>query len=72
MGWAAEAGLEVDYVIGETFRYAGKALIALDVIRRAGLPAVTLAVGSARETRAGWTLPEAYRRLAGAGAMCSA
>jgi betaine-homocysteine S-methyltransferase len=36
--WAAEAG--VDFVIAETFSWAGEALIALEVIRDAGLPAV--------------------------------
>lgn len=67
VAWAAEA--EVDYVIGETFRYAGEASIALEVIRAAGLPAVlTLAVGRAPETREGWTVPDACRRLAAEGA----
>ncbi len=65
--WAAEAG--VDYVIGETFRYAAEALIALEVIREAGLPSViTLAVGRTPESREGWTLPDASRRIADAGA----
>src|SRR5581483_10320223 len=31
VGWAVEAG--VDYVIGETYSYAGEALIALEVIK---------------------------------------
>ncbi len=67
VGWAAEAS--ADLVIGETFRYAGEALQALDVIRQAGLPAViTLAVGRQPETREGWPLPDACRRLADAGA----
>lgn len=67
VGWAAEAG--VDFVIGETFSYAEEALIALDVIKEFGLPAViTLAVHRAPETREGWSVPEACRRLAGAGA----
>ncbi len=67
VGWAAEAA--VDFVIGETFRYAGEALMSLDVIKRAGLPAViTLAVGQQPETREGWTLADACRRLADAGA----
>ncbi len=38
VGWAAEAG--VDFVIAETFSWAGEALLALDAIRAAGLPAV--------------------------------
>ena len=67
VGWAAEA--DVDYVIGETFRYAGEAQIALDVVRRAGLTAViTLAVGQEPKTREGWSLPDACRRLADEGA----
>lgn len=67
VGWAMEAG--VDYVIGETFSYAGEALLALDVIRQAGLPAViTLAVHRAPETREGWSVPDACKRLADAGA----
>jgi betaine-homocysteine S-methyltransferase len=38
VGWAAEAG--VDFVIAETFSWAGEALLALEIIRAAGLPAV--------------------------------
>ena len=67
VGWAAEAG--VDFVIGETFRYAAEAQIALDVIRQAGLPAViTLAVGQQADTREGDSLADACRRLADEGA----
>ncbi len=67
VGWAAEAG--VDFVIGETFRYVEEAAVALDVIRQAGLLAViTLAVGREPETREGWTVPDACRRLAAEGA----
>ncbi len=67
VGWAVEAG--VDFVIGETFSYAEEALIGLEVIKQAGLPAViTLAVHRAPETREGWTVTEACKRLADAGA----
>jgi betaine-homocysteine S-methyltransferase len=67
VGWAAEAG--VDFVVGETFRYLDEALIALDVIRSAGLPAViTLNVHDVPRTREGIGLPDAMRRLADAGA----
>ena len=67
VGWAAEAG--VDFVIGETFSYAEEALIGLEVIKEAGLPAViTLAVHRAPETREGWSAAEACKRLEGAGA----
>jgi betaine-homocysteine S-methyltransferase len=67
VGWAAEAG--VDYVIGETFSYAEEALIALDVIKQANLPAViTLAIHQDPKTREGWTPEEACKRLEDAGA----
>ncbi|MQA14529.1 MAG: homocysteine S-methyltransferase family protein [Pseudonocardiaceae bacterium] len=67
VGWAADAG--VDYVVGETFRYAGEAMLALDAIREAELPAViTLVVGPTDEMRDGGSPPDACRRLAGAGA----
>jgi betaine-homocysteine S-methyltransferase len=38
VGWAAEAG--ADFVIAETFSWAGEALLALEAIRAAGLPSV--------------------------------
>jgi len=67
VGWAADAG--VDFVIGETFSWAQEALIALEVIRETGLPAViTLAVHRAPETREGWTPEDACRRIEDAGA----
>jgi betaine-homocysteine S-methyltransferase len=65
--WAAAAG--VDYIVGETFSYGEEALIALEVIRAAGLPAVmTIAAHRTPITRDGWTPEEACRRLADAGA----
>lgn len=65
--WIAHSG--VDYVVAETFSYAGEALIALEAIKAAGLPAVTtLAVHQAEETRDGLTPEDACRRLADAGA----
>jgi betaine-homocysteine S-methyltransferase len=67
VGWAAEA--DADFVIGETFQWAGEALVALEVIRDAGLPAViTLAIHQDAFTREGWTPAEACKRLADAGA----
>ncbi len=67
VGWAVEA--EVDFIIGETFSYAEEALIGLEVIKEAGLPAViTLAVHREPETREGWSVAEACKRLADAGA----
>jgi betaine-homocysteine S-methyltransferase len=38
VAWAAQAG--VDFIIAETFSWAGEALLALEAIRAAGLPAV--------------------------------
>src|SRR5690349_3335913 len=67
VGWAADAG--VDFVIGETFSYAQEALIALDVIKRAKQTAViTLAMHQADVTREDWSVADACRRLADAGA----
>ena len=67
VGWAVDEG--VDLLIGETFAYAEEALIALDVVRGTGLPAViTLAVHQEPRTRDGWTVADAGRRLADAGA----
>ena len=67
VGWAAEA--EVDYVIAETFSHFGEALVALEVIKEAGLTAViTLTVHQSPLTRDGLELAEACRRLEDAGA----
>ncbi|HEX8102945.1 MAG TPA: homocysteine S-methyltransferase family protein [Solirubrobacteraceae bacterium] len=67
VSWAADAG--ADFVIAETFQFAGEALLALEAIRAAGLPAVvTLAVHQDATTREGWSPAEACRRLADAGA----
>jgi len=67
VGWAAEAG--VDFVIAETLGWLGEALIALETIRRAGLPAViTLAVHREPKMREGASIPEACRQLEQAGA----
>ena len=67
VGWAVDAG--VDFVVGETFSYAQEALIALDVIKRTGqVSVITLAMHQAEITREGWTVTEACKRLADAGA----
>ncbi|MBA3451089.1 MAG: homocysteine S-methyltransferase family protein, partial [Chloroflexia bacterium] len=67
VGWAIEAG--VDFVIGETFSWGEEALIALDVIKQTGKPAViTLAMHQQPVTREGWTPQDACRRLEDAGA----
>jgi betaine-homocysteine S-methyltransferase len=67
VSWAVDA--EVDFTIGETFSWAQEALIALDVIDKAGLPAViTLAIHRAPATREGWSPEDACRRIEDAGA----
>jgi len=65
--WAVDAG--VDFIIAETFSYAAEALIALDVIKQTGLPAVvTMALHREPVTRDGLTPAEACLRLEAAGA----
>ena len=68
LGWAVEEG--VDFVISETNDYLGEALIALEVIRDLGLPAmVTLAPTQPDQTRDGYGYAEACRILAAEGAQ---
>ena len=65
--WAAEEG--VDFIVGETFAFAGEALVATEVIKAAGLDAViTLAIHKQPQTRDGLAPAEACRRLEQAGA----
>src|SRR6266700_2859964 len=67
VAWAAEAG--VDFVIAETFSWTGEALLALEAIRAAGLPAVvTFAVHREGTMRDGISPEEACRRAEQAGA----
>jgi betaine-homocysteine S-methyltransferase len=67
VGWAADAG--VDFVIGETFSWTGEALVATEVIKDAGLPAVvTLTPHSDPDTRDGLGIADACRALEAAGA----
>jgi betaine-homocysteine S-methyltransferase len=67
VGWAVDAG--VDYVVGETYSWAQEALIALEVIKKAGQVAViTLAMHQEDVTREGWSVADACRKLADAGA----
>jgi betaine-homocysteine S-methyltransferase len=67
IGWAAEAG--VDFVIAETFAFGEEALLALECVRRADLPAVvTLAIFAEGATLEGWPPEEACKRLEQAGA----
>lgn len=67
VGWAVEAG--VDFIIAETISYGEEALIALDLIKKAGLPAVvTISIHQDRVTREGWSPAEVARRLEAGGA----
>jgi betaine-homocysteine S-methyltransferase len=67
VGWAAEAG--VDFVIAETLSWLGEALVATEVIREAGLPAVvTLTAHKDPQMRDGASPAEACKRLEAAGA----
>jgi betaine-homocysteine S-methyltransferase len=67
VGWAVEAG--ADFIIGETYAFAEEALIATEVIKSSGLPAVvTLAMHQLPETREGWSPEDACKRLEDAGA----
>jgi betaine-homocysteine S-methyltransferase len=67
VAWAAEAG--ADLIIAETFSWLGEALLALEAIRAAGLPAVvTFAVHRAGMMRDGASPEDACRRAEQAGA----
>ena len=67
IGWASDAG--VDFIIAETYSHGGEALIALQAIKAAKLPAVvTLAIHNKGMTREGWDPVEACRRLEQGGA----
>ena len=66
VAWAAEAG--VDMVIAETFSYHGEAMLALESVRRAGLPAVVTLVVHQEGLRDGVRVEESARRLEQAGA----
>ena len=67
VGWAVDEG--VDYIVAETISYVSEALLALEAIKAAGLPAViNLAIFRDPLTREGLTPAEAAKRLEGAGA----
>jgi betaine-homocysteine S-methyltransferase len=67
VAWAADA--DVDYVICETFSHVDEALLALEVVKEAGLPAVvTLCPHRAPMTRDDVDFGEACKRLEAAGA----
>jgi betaine-homocysteine S-methyltransferase len=67
IGWAVDAG--VDFIVGETYSWAGEALLALEAIKRSGKPAViTLSVPREGQMRDGGTAADACKRLEQAGA----
>jgi betaine-homocysteine S-methyltransferase len=67
VSWAAEAG--VDFVIAETFSWTGEALLALEAIRVAGLPAVvTFAAHRDGTMREGASAQDACREAEQSGA----
>src|SRR6266702_960598 len=67
VSWAADA--DADFVIAETFSWLGEALLALEAIRAAGLPAVvTFAVHREGTLRDEASPPEACRQAEQAGA----
>jgi betaine-homocysteine S-methyltransferase len=67
VGWAADAG--ADFIIGETFSWVGEALVATEVIKATGLPAVvTFTAHRDPDTRDRLTPAEACRALEDAGA----
>ena len=67
VGWAVDEG--VDFIVAETISYVSEALLALDAINEAGLPAViNLAIFREPLTREGLTPAEACKRLEDAGA----
>jgi methionine synthase I (cobalamin-dependent) len=66
IAWAAEAG--VDMVIAETFSYLGEAVLALESIARAGLPAVVTVAMHMEGLRDGVPVVEGMRRLEQGGA----
>src|SRR5690625_5202186 len=68
ISWCVDEG--VDYINGETFYYHEEALIALEEIKKAGLPAViTLGLMGENILRDGYTVEESCRILEEKGAL---
>jgi len=66
--WAKEEG--VDFIIAETFSHVSEALVALEEIKKVGLPAViTMAIHKEDKTKDEVPVPEAMLKLAQAGAL---
>jgi betaine-homocysteine S-methyltransferase len=67
VGWIVDAGM--DFAIAETFSWGEEALLALEVIKEAGLTAVvTLSIHREGTVREGWTPQDTCARLEQAGA----
>lgn len=67
VGWAADAG--ANFIVGETYSHLGEALIGLEAIKAANLPAViTMAIHTSGTTREGGDPVDACKRLQDAGA----
>jgi len=66
VGWAKEAG--VDFIIAETMDHLGEALLAVEVVKKAGLPVVITLALSRMLIREGVSLVEAANKLKEAGA----
>jgi betaine-homocysteine S-methyltransferase len=67
VAWALDAG--ADMIIGETFSWAGEAVVATEVIKAAGVPAViTFAAHRDPATRDGLSPADACRAVEAAGA----
>jgi betaine-homocysteine S-methyltransferase len=66
VGWAVEE--DADFVIAETNDYLGEALIATEVVKEAGLPAVVTFASTAGTTIDGFEFDDACRQLEAAGA----
>ena len=64
--WAVDEG--IDFVLAETLEYVGEALIALEVIKSFGLPAVINFTPIYKESKDGYDWLEACRLLQQAGA----
>jgi len=66
---AVMTGEGIDFVIAETYSWLGEALLALECIRRTGLPSmITMSFEMKPESLEGYSPAECARRLADAGA----
>lgn len=64
--WAISGG--VDFIVAETFSHLGEALLALEVIKKAGLPAVITFTPASPQSCDGYTWADACRILEDNGA----